>query len=121
MVLDVQLIFYCGCKLRSPNLALTIAGYASNNRKKLPEATYGIKPAPIERPPVNIETLFARAISAAKSCYVNQDDIIDRLSKGKINIKLENAQAWRQDDHLGRYTVSGLFQKEPQEMNPMNE
>ena len=91
---------------------MTIAGYTTNSHKTLPESKYNIGKRRINLPPCNIKTLFARAIVAATSSY-NKIGRIGRLknvvNKGKGKIVHEDALAWRNDDHLGKYTVSSLF------------
>jgi hypothetical protein len=121
LVLDAILTFHCGCKVRNANTALTIAGYPSNNRKRLKPTRFGISPSPIERPPVNIETLCARAMVAADSCYSKRSNLNGRVTKGEYFITLADAEAWRQDTHLGRYNVAGIFGDESKAVTTASE
>jgi hypothetical protein len=68
-VVNTILNFHCGCEVANQNVALTIAGYPTNNHKKLEETIFAIGLSPITKAPVNMETLFARSILAADWCY----------------------------------------------------
>jgi hypothetical protein len=111
LVLDTMLDFHCGCKMKNYNSALTVAGYPNSNNKKLQASTLGLKTSAIEKPPVNMETLFARAIAAVDSSLKNRPVMMGRIVNGPARIQLVDAQAWRQDTHLGQYTVASLFKQ----------
>jgi hypothetical protein len=111
-VLDSMLNFHCGCAVKNVNTALTIAGYPSNNRKGLKPAKFNISQSSLDSPPVNTETLFARAIVAVDASYKQENNTRRGITIGPVRITLAHGAMWRQDDHLGRYLVAGLFQEQ---------
>jgi hypothetical protein len=111
VVLDTMLAYHCGGVVNNGNVALAIAGYPSNNRKKVPAAVYAdMRPCSIDNAPVNPETLFARAIVAVDSSYKRKGDLKESMTIGPSKIQFDDANAWRQDSHLGQYNVSRLFE-----------
>ena len=108
-VVDTILNSHCGCEVANQNVALTIAGYPTNNQKKLSPSKFAIGLNSITKPPVNMETLFARSLLAADSCYKKTRNIKLYASNGYAQVQLSEAQKWRNDDHLGQFTVECIF------------
>ena len=108
-VIDTILCFHCGCEVANQNVALTIVGYPTNNKKTLAVSKFAVGLIPINQATVNMETLFARAIVAVEQCYKKTRNIKMYPTMGCAKIQLSEAQAWRNDNHLGQFTVACLF------------
>ena len=102
------------CKVIEANVELSIAGYPTHSNKKLGQYKFEMSLLPIDKPPPNIETLFARAIVAANKCLKKPANQKRQKNNGVVKISGPDALDWRDDEFLGKYTVAGLFKPKKQ-------
>ena len=93
---------------------MQIAGYPSLDGHKLPDRYVDtVSPRRAELPPVNMETLFARASIAMAKCESRQHPSrIAKIGEARL-ITRNDATAWRDDPHLRTNKIPCLFQRKP--------
>ena len=110
LVTNTILCFHGANLSTNVNTALAIAGYTTGNNKIIVHINdRAIRSRPINMPPLNIETIFARAMVVADKIYSKRNKVQKMKRYGPKKITNNEAMSWRDDEHLGMYTVASIF------------